>query len=78
LGDTWDFSEKMAIIFTTKKRVIYYDNNSAVVGIDGIIGLDYKFRNAPINIGIDIKPFMDFYSGASLFGDGALNFRFIF
>jgi hypothetical protein len=71
------FREKGYYLYN-KKRAVYYDDNSTVVGIDGIIGLDYKFRNAPINIGIDIKPFMDFYGGASLFGDGALNVRFIF
>jgi hypothetical protein len=78
IGGHVGFFREDGYYFYNKKRVIYYDNNSAVVGIDGIIGLDYKFKNAPINIGIDIKPFMDFYSGASLFGDGALNFRFIF
>jgi hypothetical protein len=78
IGGHVGFFRENGYYFHNKKRVVYYDNNSTVVGIDGIIGLDYKFRNAPVNIGIDLKPFMDFYGGATLFGDGALNVRFIF
>lgn len=78
IGGHVGFFRENGYYFYNKKRVIYYDNNSTIVGIDGIIGLDYKFKNAPINIGIDVKPFMDFYGGANLFGDGALNVRFIF
>ena len=55
-----------------------YDRNTTVVGLDGILGLDYKIRNAPINIGIDIKPFVDFDNGANFIGDGAINLRFVF
>ena len=55
-----------------------YTENTTVLGVDGILGLDLKLRNAPISIGIDIKPFLDFDSGTSIFGDGALNLRFIF
>ena len=53
-------------------------NNVSVLGVDFILGLDYKFRNAPINIGIDIKPFVDFYSGTGLFMDAAISVRFAF
>lgn len=55
-----------------------YYNNASVIGIDGIVGLDYKFSKAPINLGIDIKPFVDFYSGTSFFFDGAISIRIAF
>jgi hypothetical protein len=31
-------------------------NSQADIGIDGIIGLDYKFKNVPINISLDWQP----------------------
>lgn len=61
----------------------YYHNNyiytnQAVVGIDGILGLEYKFKTAPINIGMDLKPFMDFNSGTNLYFDGGVSVRYTF
>ena len=31
-------------------------NSNADLGIDGILGLDYKFTNAPINVSLDWQP----------------------
>jgi len=62
-------------------RVYYVSSpgtSTAVAGIDFILGLDYKFRDAPFNIGLDIKPFVDFYNGAYGYFDGALSLRFAF
>ncbi len=51
---------------------------AAVAGIDFIIGLDYKFKDAPISIGVDLKPFFDFWDGVEGYWDGALSLRFAF
>ncbi len=62
----------------------YYYNNkrlytqTTVVGIDGILGLDYKFKNAPINISMDVKPFVDFFNGNYVYFDGGLSLRYTF
>jgi hypothetical protein len=56
----------------------YPGETSAVAGIDFILGLDYKFNNAPFNIGLDVKPFFDFFNGPSGYFDGALSVRFVF
>lgn len=50
-----------------------------VAGIDGILGLEYSFSEAPINLGIDWKPAFNFigYSGFWVDG-GALSIRYIF
>lgn len=47
----------------------YYDNgnkkyySSSILGIGGIIGLDYKFRDAPINLALDWQPSIEFIGG---------------
>ena len=66
-----------------KHGYVYYveepKSSSAVVGVDFILGLDYKFNNAPFNVGLDIKPFFDFFNGGPYgYWDGALSVRFVF
>jgi len=62
----------------------YYYNDgrkytsSTVLGIDGILGLDYKFNKAPINISMDIKPFIDFFGGNYVYMDGGISLRYTF
>jgi hypothetical protein len=52
--------------------------SSTIVGLDGIIGLDYKFINAPINLSLDWKPTLNF-GDAGFWGDEvALSIRFAF
>lgn len=56
------------------------DNGSEfVLGIDGIIGLEYNFSNVPINISIDWKPAFNLIGGDSFWGDnGGLSLRYVF
>lgn len=60
------------------KVVVYKDNGSATsgFGLDFILGLDYKFKKAPINISLDTKPFVDFGREFRGWWDGALTVRF--
>jgi hypothetical protein len=50
----------------------YYDNHNnhidgTYIGIDGVLGLDYKFNGARINISIDWQPAFEFgYLGFTL------------
>lgn len=50
-----------------------------VIGIDGILGIEYSFSEAPINIGLDWKPSINLsgYTGFRADG-GALSIRYIF
>jgi hypothetical protein len=69
------------VVYDHDHRIYYVSdpgNTATVAGIDFILGLDYKFRDAPFNIGMDIKPFIDFYNGAYGYFDGALSVRFAF
>jgi len=47
------------------------------VGVDGMLGLDYKLKNAPINLSVDIQPAFNFV-GASYFdlGWGGIGIRY--
>ncbi len=60
----------------------YHDNrlytSTTVAGVDGIIGLDYKFRTAPVNISMDFKPFVDFFNGGIVYFDGGISLRYTF
>ncbi len=50
----------------------------AVVGVDGLVGLDYNFREVPLSIGIEAKPFIDFGGEHDFYAmplDFALTFR---
>jgi hypothetical protein len=41
------------------RRDKYYKNGGLGLGIDGIIGLEYKVPNAPIAFSLDLKPFIE-------------------
>lgn len=50
-----------------------------IMGIDGILGLEYSFRVIPFNIGIDWKPAINIIGIKNFwFDDGALSIRYIF
>lgn len=49
-----------------------------VVGIDGILGLEYTFTEIPINIGIDWKPALNLVGYSGVWSEGALSVRFVF
>jgi len=48
-------------------------------GIDGVLGLDYKFRGAPINLSIDWQPSFEFGPDRGFYGNwGGLGIRYTF
>lgn len=53
--------------------------NYIIVGIDGILGIEYNFKEVPINIGLDWKPAFNLIGYTGFWGDGgALSIRYIF
>ncbi|MDP8200544.1 MAG: hypothetical protein P9M11_00210, partial [Candidatus Tenebribacter burtonii] len=55
------------------------DKDYTVVGIDGIIGIEYNFEELPFNIGLDWKPAFNLSGNTEFWGDGgALSLRFVF
>jgi hypothetical protein len=61
---------------------VYWGNTGTsytVVGLDGILGIEYNFSEVPINIGIDWKPVLNFVGYYGFWADGgALSIRYIF
>jgi hypothetical protein len=55
------------------------DRNYTVIGLDGILGLEYSFVEVPISLSLDWKPAFNLsgYSGFWVDG-GALSIRYIF
>jgi len=54
-------------------------NSQADIGVDGIIGLDYKFKNAPINVSVDWEPAITLVGSAGftpVFGGVAIRYTF--
>lgn len=56
----------------------YDDGPHSTIGLDFIIGLEYKIPKAPLTLGLDLKPFLDFYQGSYFFWDGAFTARYTF
>ena len=55
------------------------NNNYMVVGIDGIIGIEYLIPNIPISLSLDWKPYFNFMGYSGFAGDdGALGIRYTF
>ncbi len=55
------------------------NGDGSFAGIDGVLGLDYKFNGAPINISLDWQPSFEFGAGRGFVGSwGGLGIRYTF
>ena len=55
------------------------NGDGAFIGIDGVLGLDYKFKGAPINISLDWQPSFEFGDYRGFIGSwGGLGIRYTF
>jgi hypothetical protein len=58
---------------------IGFENGQTWLGPTGIVGLDYKFQNAPLNLSLDWKPELDIIPKINFVPDAfALTARFTF
>ena len=54
-------------------------NSYTVIGIDGILGIEYNFGELPFNLGIDWKPAFNVVGYTGFWGDGgAISLRYIY
>lgn len=69
-GLTWYVGPGAHIQFSNK--------NTYYFGIDGVIGLDWKIKNAPLNFSLDWQPSFDFGIGGDFKGGfGGLGLRYV-
>lgn len=60
-------------------RDVHNTDNYTIVGVDGILGLEYNFKEIPFNLSIDWKPVLDLSGSSGFWGDGgAISIRYIF
>ena len=53
--------------------------DGSFAGVDGVLGLDYKFYGAPINMSLDWQPSFEFGSDRGFYGNwGGLGIRYTF
>jgi len=65
--------------FRGNNRNIYFTDDRTIVGIDGIIGIEYNITDIPINISLDYKPAFNIIGYSGFWGDnGALSIRYYF
>ncbi len=77
----WFYGGGGHIGFWNGNNVTWGDAGSSytVIGIDGILGIEYSFSEAPINIGIDWKPAINLVGYTGFWADGgAISIRYIF
>ena len=54
----------------------WYDTHTAfLAGLDGLVGLEYTFNKAPISLGIEVKPYFEFF-GQEFFDVQLFDFGF--
>ncbi len=63
----------------------FYNNNNrnygggTFAGVDGVLGLDYKINNAPLNLSLDWQPSFEFGTGRGFTGNwGGFAIRYTF
>lgn len=55
------------------------DGGATILGIDGILGIEYTFGGIPINLSLDWKPAFNLIGSTGFWGDsGALSIRYVF
>ncbi len=48
------------------------------IGVDAIVGIEYKVTKVPLTFGLDFKPFMDLVNSNQNYLDAALTIRYTF
>ena len=57
----------------------YYNRDVIAIGVDGILGLEYKFDEIPFTITLDFKPFAEAAPGGIYgYGDAGVTVRYAF
>src|ERR1051326_3388671 len=55
------------VYYNGERRYYKYESGSLGLGIDGILGLEYKIKAIPFVVGIDVKPFLEINNSGALY-----------
>jgi len=75
-GLNWYVGPGAHVGFWKKTSRVKYNSN-ADLGIDGVLGLDYKFNNLPINLSLDWQPGYSFLGAGLQPQFGGLSIRYV-
>ncbi len=53
--------------YDNENRFYKYSSGNLAVGVDGIVGLEYKIKAIPVALGADIKPFLEINNEGALY-----------
>ncbi len=78
-GFTWFYGGGGYLGFENKTDANKVEKHTTFLGPTGIVGIDYKFQSAPINLSLDWKPELDIIPAINFVPDAfALTARFTF
>ncbi len=80
-GLQWYYGFGAHVGFWDGRNVRWTDgvDNQVILGVDGIIGLEYNFAEIPINISLDWKPALNLIGYSGFWADGgAISVRYLF
>ncbi len=88
--DLFDFTDQLYLVYGGGLHVGYerwdeqhYNYNYSynvtrtafIAGLDGLAGLEYLFREVPVSLGLEVKPYFDFF-GREMFDFQFFDFAF--
>lgn len=88
--DLFEFSDQLVFVYGAgihggyeRWDEMYYSYNTSyyrtctafIAGLDGLAGLEYTFYEVPITLGLEVKPYFDFF-GRDMFGIHPFDFAF--
>ncbi|MCV9388687.1 hypothetical protein [Reichenbachiella ulvae] len=70
-----------AVISPTSTNYNYIEENYFAIGVDGVVGIEYRILSVPLSINVDLKPYLSYIGFAKLegdFWDGSIGIKYIF
>ena len=75
----WGFGAHIGFWDADNNPRIESDYTGSVIGVDGIIGLEYTFDEIPLNLSLDLLPTINLIGSTGWGGiNGALSIRYVF
>lgn len=71
-------AEKFVLFYGGGARIKTSDNESASLGIRGVIGIDWFIKNDPIDVFMEVAPIFDIAPSTSFDLDAGIGVRFFF